>query len=123
MQSQNREVLLLIDNFSGHTIPYVPHNIRLEPFEPNMTSHVQPLDAGIIRCFKAHYRRQLCTRAIELDEAGAEDIYKIDILEAMRMANKAWEAVSELTIKHCWDHTKILSYALSFIHSLCLCQF
>lgn len=77
-----------------------------------MTSHIQPLDVGILWCFKAHYCHQLCTQAIKLNEAGTEDIYKIDILEAMHMANKAWEVVSELTIKHCWDHTKILLYAL-----------
>lgn len=118
MHDQDRHVALTLDNFSGHNIAYIPQNIKLVPFEPNLTSHVQPLDAGIIRCFKAHYRRQLCTRAIELDAAGADDIYKVDILEAMRMANTAWEAVSEATIKNCWNHTKILSYVLALFANI-----
>jgi len=51
---------MLLDNFSGHEIAYTPTNIQLEFLEPNMTSFVQPLDAGIIRCFKAHYHRAIC---------------------------------------------------------------
>ncbi|KIK80311.1 hypothetical protein PAXRUDRAFT_158989 [Paxillus rubicundulus Ve08.2h10] len=36
-----------------------------------------------------------------------EDIYKIDLLEALILAKKAWDEVSPETIKHCWDHTQI----------------
>lgn len=98
---------MTLDNFSGHFINYEPTNIQLEYFEPNMTSFVQPLDAGIIRCFKAHYRRAFCERAIELDEAGEEDIYKINLLEAMLMSKAAWNAISQETIENCWKHTGI----------------
>jgi DDE superfamily endonuclease len=75
--------------------------------KPNMTSHTQPLDNGIIRTSKAHYRRELCTRAIELDEADGRDIYKINILEAMTMICNAWKSVESSTIRHCWDHAEI----------------
>jgi len=107
MKAENRHVLLTIDNFSGHSIDYEPTNIQIEFFEPNMTSFVQPLDAGIIRCFKAHYRKQFCRRAVELDELGEREIFKIDLKEAMEMAMEAWDAVTPETIKHCWDHTGI----------------
>lgn len=107
MRSQKRHILLTIDNFSGHIIDYVPTNIQIEFFEPNLTAFVQPLDAGIIRCFKAHYWNNFCQRAIQLDEAGERDIYKIDLREGMMMAEEAWKAVSTATIAHCWDHTKI----------------
>ena len=72
-----------------------------------MTSFVQPLDQGIIRCFKAHYRKAFCLRAIEFDDAGADDIYKIKLLEAMLIAKEAWDTVSPETIKNCWKHTDI----------------
>jgi len=107
MRSEGRHILLLIDNFSGHYIEYKPSNIHVEFFEPNLTSFVQPLDAGIIRCFKAHYRANFCRRAIDLDEANEVDIYKIDLLEGMRMAQEAWKEVTAETIQHCWNHTKI----------------
>ena len=107
MRLQNRKIVLLIDNFSGHSIEYRPTNIKLEFFAPNMTPFVQPLDAGIIRCLKAHYRALFCQRALELDTIGDEDIFKINIREAMLMAKDAWNAVQPTTIKHCWDHTAI----------------
>jgi len=107
MRAENRHILLMIDNFSGHFIEYTPSNIQIEYFEPNLTSFVQPLDAGIIRCFKAHYRGYFCQRAIDLDEAGEPDIYKINLLEGMLMAKKAWYSVTSETIEHCWNHTKI----------------
>jgi hypothetical protein len=108
MGAQKRKVLLLVDNFGAHDVAYQPKNVRVEFFEPNMTSYVQPLDAGIIRCFKAVYRRMFCLRAVDLEEAGEENIYKINLLEAMKMAKKAWDEVESKTIQNCWEHTGIL---------------
>jgi hypothetical protein len=61
---QGRQVLLLLDNHPGH-IPLekfaemnvVLRNTRVFYLPPNMTSAVQPCDAGIIRTFKAYYRK------------------------------------------------------------------
>lgn len=108
MRRQGRHILLTLDNFSGHSIGYQPTNIRIEFFAPNMTSHVQPLDAGIIRAFKAHYRRTFCLRALDADEAGEDDIWSLNLLEAMGMAKEAWAAITPATIAHCWAHTGIL---------------
>jgi len=98
---------LLLDNFASHNIDYEPTNIRLEPFVANLTSHVQPLDVGIIQCVKAHYRKAFCLRAIELDEAGEDDVYKINLLEVMLMVRTAWDAVSAESIANCWNHCGI----------------
>jgi hypothetical protein len=111
MRQQKRHILLLLDNFSGHTIHYQPTHIQIEFFEPNMTSFVQPLDAGIIQCFKAHYRRAMCIRTLDKDEADKREIYKVDLLEAMLMAKEAWAVVSVQTNKNCWKHTGILPAA------------
>ncbi|KIJ39132.1 hypothetical protein M422DRAFT_258011 [Sphaerobolus stellatus SS14] len=108
MGRQNRKIILLLDNFSGHYILYQPKNIQIEFFEPNLTSFVQPCDAGIIQCFKAHYRQAFCSRDLDLDEAGGRDIYKVNLLEAMLMAKKAWDEVTGSTVAHCWNHTQIL---------------
>lgn len=111
MRRQNRHICLVIDNFSGHYISFSPRNIRIEYFKPNLTSFVQPLDAGIIRCFKAHYRHAFSIRAVDLDEAGESKIYKINLLEAMIMAKDAWAAVKASTIEHCWVHAGIQRYS------------
>jgi hypothetical protein len=107
MRLQNRKIVLLIDNFSGQLIRYCPTNIRLEFFTPNMTPFVQPLNARIIRCFKAKYCALFCQQALELDTIGEEDIFKINIREAMLMAKDAWDTVQPATIKHCWKHTGV----------------
>ncbi|KIM60150.1 hypothetical protein SCLCIDRAFT_124880, partial [Scleroderma citrinum Foug A] len=62
---------------------------------------------GIICCFKALYRCNFCSHAIDLDAVGEHEIYKINLLEGMTMAKKAWDLVSAETIKHCWNHSKI----------------
>ena len=45
---------------------------------------------------------------------GADDIYKINLLEAMLMVKEAWDAVSLETIKNCWTHADIQQLALQF---------
>ena len=107
LQLKNCQIALTLDNFTGHKIQYQPKCITLIYFEPGLTSHVQPLDAGIICCFKAHYWLQFCLYAIQQDDAEEQDIYKINLLGAMTMAERAWTSVSPTTIKNCWNHTEI----------------
>ncbi|KIK82767.1 hypothetical protein PAXRUDRAFT_77147, partial [Paxillus rubicundulus Ve08.2h10] len=76
-------------------------------FKPNMTSFIQPCDVGIIRCFKAQYCCSFCARALDLDEAGEQEIYKINLLDGMTMVKKAWDKVTTEMIQHCWNHTGI----------------
>lgn len=85
LHDNERKVLLLQDNFSGHIIPDTLTNIRVENFEPNLTVHVQPNDQGIIRCFKAHYHAKFIQRAVDLYKSSTtpSKIYDIDQLEAM----------------------------------------
>ena len=82
-----------------------------------MTSFVQPLDAGVIRCFKAHYRREFCLRTVELDEAGEDEIYSINLLEVMTMVREAWANVGSETIKNCWNHAFQLSWVTDIFNS------
>lgn len=107
MRTQNRKVCLHLDNFSGHYISYEPTNVELIYFKPNLTAWVQPLDAGIIRCFKAHYRRQFCEEALKRDTIGEADIYSFNLLQTLHMARNAWDDVTPETIKNCWKHADI----------------
>lgn len=100
-------VALTLDNFPGHKISYKPTSIELIYFKPNLTPYVQPLNAGIIQCFKAHYCRAFCSHAIDMDDAGEKDIYKVNLLEIMMMVRQVWDVVTPQTIKNCWWHTGI----------------
>jgi hypothetical protein len=92
LQEQNRKILLLQDNFSGHIVPDGLQNIHVKNFEPNLTAHVQPMDQGIIRCFKAHYCARYIQHAIDHYDTGVtpSEIYDINQLQAMRLADAAW---------------------------------
>ncbi|KAF8218625.1 DDE-domain-containing protein, partial [Tricholoma matsutake] len=110
LQVQGWHILLFQDNFSGHIVPDGLTNISVENFEPNLTSHVQPNDAGIIRCFKAHYCSKFIARAIDRydNKVVPLKIYDIDQLEAMRLADLAWNQVDTTTIRNCWRKSGIL---------------
>ena len=54
MKGQNRQILLFVENFSGHSpnkgeAPYVLTNIKLHYFQANCTSVIQQMDQGIIQ--------------------------------------------------------------------------
>ena len=110
LRKEGRKILLLQDNFSGHIVPNTLTNIHVENFEPNLTAHVQPNDQGIICCFKARYRAKFINCAVDLYEAGVtpSQIYDIDQLEAMRLADEAWNEVDTTTIRNCWRKASIL---------------
>ena len=110
LRTTNRKVLLLQDNFSGHIVPDGLQNIHVENLAPNLTAHIQPLDQGIIHCFKAHYCSRYIQRAIHRYDEGitASDIYDISQLQAMRLAEAAWYDVDTTTIRNCWEKAGIL---------------
>ena len=76
---------------------------------PNTTSHLQPLDAGIIKSFKAHYKRNYCRHILKLFEEGKDiNKEKVNIKEAIDYLADAWENVTDETILNCWVKTGIL---------------
>jgi len=111
------KVILLQDNFSGHSIPDGLQNIRVANFKPNLTAHVQPMDQGIIRCFKAHYRARFIQQAISCYDEGVtpSEIYDINQLQAIWLADLAWHKVDTTTIRNCWHKAGILPTMDSFV--------
>ena len=106
-RKKNRPVLLLLDNVSSHvTVADTPLQcVKLHFLPPNTTSHLQPLDAGIIKAFKAYYRRSQLQCLIKLLEDDKKP--DIDLKEAIRYLALAWKSVSATSITNCWRHTGI----------------
>jgi len=105
---EKRKVLLLIDNCSAHV--EIPHlkNIQIEYFPPNVTSLLQPMDQGVIRNFKAHYRRTLIEKLLNHLEQHQE-LLIIKLVESVFMAFSAWQSVTATTIKNCFHHGGLCS--------------
>lgn len=94
---KRRTILMFLDNCSAHKIPNLT-NIKVIFFPPNMTSHVQPMDMGIIKNLKHFYRKRVVVNLL----AAANSEKKIDLLVASRMLKAAWEEVTQLTIRNCF---------------------
>ncbi|EGZ11465.1 hypothetical protein PHYSODRAFT_521014 [Phytophthora sojae] len=106
MAAANRKVLLLVDNASCHKILRNLTHVTVHFLPPNMTSAVQPLDAGIIRSFKARYRKYFVRWCLDALEANITR--KLNVLEAVQFSIDAWAGVTPTTITNCWVKTRIL---------------
>ncbi|XP_065667946.1 tigger transposable element-derived protein 4-like [Hydra vulgaris] len=105
-RAQDRKVALLVDNCSAH--PHIEglSNINQIFFPPNTTSVLQPMDQGVIRSLKAHYRHKivrLCIKAVD----NNEPMPKISILQAMKDLVSSWNAVSKKTVINCFKKAGI----------------
>lgn len=107
LRHNNRKVCLLIDNCSAHS-PYVTlTNIILRFLPPNTTSLIQPMDQGVIRNWKGHYRSTLNHRiitALDADESvqALQIARKINLLDAIYIAKSSWSLVQPATITNCY---------------------
>jgi hypothetical protein len=110
LRAKGRHVLLLQDNFLGHIPPEGLTNICVKNFAPNLTALIQPMDQGIIWCFKSHYRAVFIHCSVDNYESGItpSEIYNINQLQAMHLAQWAWQEVDTTTIQHCWQKANIL---------------
>ena len=101
---QGRRVLLCLDNFSGHPPDLQLENIQLIFFPPTTTANSQPMNQGIIENLKRHYKKLLLRRRLEAMDEGKE--FKFTLLDALHVARRAWEQVSESTIRNCFAKAK-----------------
>jgi len=100
MRKQKRKILLFIDNCTAHGDIPTLRNVNINFLPANTTSVLQPLDQGIIRNFKVHYRRQVVEHIIAAIEESND--LSINVLHAIRMAALAWDTVSPTTISNCF---------------------
>ncbi|XP_023228548.1 tigger transposable element-derived protein 4-like [Centruroides sculpturatus] len=102
---KRKKVLLLVDNCPAHPILENLKNIKLVFLPPNCTSVLQPMDQGIIRSLKSHFRKILLQKII----TNMEDKNKmaISLLDAVDFLEKSWCKVSSLIIANCFHHAKL----------------
>ena len=110
LKSQNRHVLLLMDNFSAHTgaVEYLGgknalSHVEIEWLPPNTTSVWQPLDQGIIASFKLQYRKMWVAYMIKQFDNDKNPLKTVTLLHSIRWAVQAWRHyIKSSTIKRCW---------------------
>ena len=109
-----RKVLLLIDSAPGHTGGMLTIlerasllNTRVEFLPKNVTSLYQPLDQGIIRTFKAYYRRYWLSYMVDQVEQDRNPLKTMNVLRAVQWAVAAWHEISPQTVMNCFTHSTI----------------
>ena len=109
MSLQRRKIPLLLDNCSAHpkTVSGLK-SVRMFFLPPNCTSVLQPMDQGIIRCFKHHYKTAINKMNKEALDNGTE--FSLSLLKALREAQCAWAKVTPETISNCWLHMAFGEY-------------
>ena len=108
MRLAGRNVILLVDNAASHSQGDLQlTNVRLHHLPPNTTAHIQPMDAGIIKAFKAHYRKLLVKHYIDCAEDDRDQT--VNLREALHMVKTAWDSVTCRTIANCYRHVNILA--------------
>jgi len=99
MSLEKRKIAFVVDNCPAHPACQL-ENIELVFLPPNTTSRTQPMDGGVIRNLKLHYRQILATRRLNAADEGIP--FKWDLLDALIAAKTAWGKVSNATIANCF---------------------
>ncbi|KAH7822741.1 putative tigger transposable element-derived protein 4 [Monocercomonoides exilis] len=105
MSISHRKIALIVDNCAAHSADSVNlSHVSLFYLPPNVTSIIQPMDAGIIKVFKHFYKCLFLRKKLAKVECGVAT--KITILEVLNMVEKAWKKVKKETIENCFKHAE-----------------
>ena len=102
MKRSKRKVLLIMDNAPSHILPQLS-NVKIHFLPPTTTSHLQPVDAGIIQNLKCYYQKFKLKMNVDCLDANKQP--EILLSETIRFIKDAWDNVSSQTIANCWRHT------------------
>lgn len=107
MKREKRHVLLFLDNATCHPRLNLS-NVKLIFFPPNTTAVLQPLDQGVIKAVKGHYRKFLLRRVIsDLDHQPTSAPKSVTVLDACLWLAEAVKCVSPQTATSCFKHSGI----------------
>lgn len=108
MTSEGRKILMMMDSCPAHPKEELKKlkSIKFMYFPKNSTSRLQPLDLGIIKNVKLHYKNRLVESMIEhLDRFNNLDGYaQPTVLDAILTLNDVWyNFVKVETVQNCFD--------------------
>lgn len=98
--------LLLIDRSPSHPSDQFLRSedgfFFVQYFPAKVKCLIQPMEQGIIRDMKRHYRRELLTELIQKNSTISEFHKNLTIKDAIRGIAHGWESISEETIRRCF---------------------
>lgn len=110
-----RSVILLLDNVQAHKkgveLTPPPPNIRIQWLPPGTTSRYQPLDQGINRTLKNHYRQIWLKHMIQklYDGESMNPIHTVSPELAVRWVIQIWKnQITHETINDCFRKSSVI---------------
>jgi len=124
--------VLLWDNHTSHNLDQdllkLYSDIRVLFLPPNLTSHHQPLDAGIIAATKLKYKTVMLQmlddlvehweerrKSAENNKSGLNGLLQghyAHLGDAVLITQQAWDVITDETIKNCWIKANCLPATL-----------
>ncbi|XP_071137299.1 uncharacterized protein [Mytilus edulis] len=105
MWKKSRKIGIFLDNATSHSHNLKLSNVELKFFPANTTSKLHPLDLGIIRAFKARYRKHMIKHLLpQIDNCNTvtELCKEINVLKAIHWIKKSWNETKSTTIESCF---------------------
>ena len=115
MECEKRKIALIIDYCPAHPKLELK-NVDLIFLPPSTISHTQPMNSGIIRNLKLHYRHSLALRRLE---AAKDDKLPItwNLLDALIALKSAWKRVKVQTVVNCFKRAGFVEEAQFSVES------
>ena len=104
---EGREIVLLVDNCPAH--PSIDNLVYTELIflPPNTTLKLQPMDQGVIRSWKAHYKTMSIKKLIEVIEKK-KTFPEFSILDVMQVLDLAWRKLTTKIVVNYFKKAGIL---------------
>ena len=100
-KTKDKKVAWKINNCSAHRETEDLSHVKLIFISLNIASVSQPMDQGIIRSLKVHYRKHL-VRVILAHLDQGKRIFKVSLLKAIQLLVSACNGVSKETVINCF---------------------
>lgn len=105
MKAQKRKIVMFVDNCPAHppAIGKTLKNVELVFFPPNATAKLQPMDQGIIKNIKVHYRKRIIRKIFASMENNPQLNTLITLRDCINEITKVWSGdVTKKTIENCF---------------------
>ena len=109
---EGRKCVLLFDNCPAHLSIDNLVSTELIFLPSNITSKLQPMNKGVIRSLKVHYKTMSIKKLIEAIEKK-KTLSEFSRLDAMQMLNLAWGKVTTKSVVNCFEKAGISNEKLS----------
>ena len=112
--TQKRKIAMVVDNCPAHPKIDDLKAIELIFLPLNTTSILQPCDQGIIKAFKQIYRKLMVRHCLvhveeQMKARKRDQVYTVDILDALYRIKEAWSLVKQQCVVNCFKHVDFVT--------------